>query len=160
MNERAWTACSGSTHMLNILFGIFCWRRRWEIFNGLLWIRWLTLLQIKHKQRCTEKLYSFFEKSLSYSYQYWIKRLNVGNRRLSSYLVGNLTVLLFLDLPLGIWKSAHVHTSTLNIKEPPTVAKTIFQCTNNKIMRNLKKNKHNRYNVPKKHIVNNKDKEF
>ena len=38
-NERVWTACLGSTQMFNILFGIFCWRWRWEILNGLLWLK-------------------------------------------------------------------------------------------------------------------------
>ena len=43
------------------------------------------------------------------------KAIKWGNQRFSRYLAGNLMVLLFFGLPLGILKSAHAHTRALNI---------------------------------------------
>ena len=42
--------------------------------------------------------------------------INRGNQSFSSQLAENLTVLLFLGLPLGIAKAAHAHTRALDIK--------------------------------------------
>ena len=63
-----------------------------------------------------EKSVIFFEKNLSYNYQYRLRLLGGRNQHFSSHLAKHLTVLLFLGLPLGITKSVHAHMRALNIK--------------------------------------------